>query len=98
MSSISNWLVFLLVNILVCFSSASLAGYFVRAPRLHALRLVAAGIFCFAHATLVVLFLGVIAQHLNYLSVTLFSGLLSVALIVLLNRSKSSPPTKRRPK
>ena len=88
MTSISNWMVFLLINLLVFFSSGNLAGIFVRAPGMQALRLVATGIFCCAHATLVVLFLGVIAQQLTYLSVALFSGLLSTGLILLFHQHR----------
>ena len=65
MISVLNLLVFLLVNGLVVYSAWCLATTLLKDTPSLSLRIVAAGILSFTHATLVVLFLGVIVRTLN---------------------------------
>ena len=73
----------MLVNGLVMLSSWSLANYTLKDVQSLSLRFVAAGIFFFAHITMVVLFLGVVVRSLNVFSVPLLSALVSIAVIFL---------------
>lgn len=72
-----NAVVFLLVNGLVLYSSWCLANYLLRDHPSLPLRMVATGILSFVHATLVILFLGVIVRTLNAWSVPLLSLVVS---------------------
>jgi len=87
-----NLLVFILVNGCVVFSSWRLAGYLLNGQRSIAMHIVAGGVLAFAHATLVVLFLGVVIRSLNVWSVPLASLLLS-SMVLMLTRKAVRPVT-----
>jgi len=82
--SVTNWLLFLLINALIVYSSYGAAAWLNRrAPSLATL-VVATGIICYAQITVTVLFLGVVLQYLNEWSLILSNVLLSGALIYVL--------------
>jgi len=83
LTSLLNGLVFLLVNGLVVFSSWCLASNLSRQHESLSLRVAATGILSFVHATLVVLFLGVVARYLNAWSVPIMSLLISLTILFL---------------
>jgi len=83
LTGLLNGLVFLLVNGLVVFSSWRLASYLLRDNQSLSLRMVAAGILSFAHITVVVLLLGVVARYLNALSVPVLSLLISATILFI---------------
>jgi len=80
-TSIPNWIVFILVNGLALYSSSCLAGYLLRRNTQASLALVASGIIYFVHLTLVVLVLGVIVSKLNVVTVSGLNVLVSLTLI-----------------
>lgn len=88
MTSLINTLIFLLVNGAVVFSSWSLAGYLLRQSDSFSLRIVATGLLAFAHATIVVLFLGVVVRSLGVWTVPIFSLVVSAAVLLLLKRTQ----------
>lgn len=81
MSSLANWALFFLVNGLIIYSSYCLSGYFLRKDEPLSLLVVATGIIYFAHITLTVLFLGLVLQYLNLISVAVTSTVVSAALL-----------------
>jgi hypothetical protein len=85
-----NGLNFLLVNCLVLFSCWQLSNFLLRQQASLSLRLVATIILSFAHATLVVLLLGVVFRFLNAWSVPLLSVLVS-ALVLVFSRKWQQP-------
>jgi len=90
LTGLLNGIVFLLVNGLVLFSCWQLSNFLLREQSSLSLRVVATIILSFAHATIVVLLLGVVFRFLNAWSVPLLSVLIS-ALIVGLSRKWHQP-------
>lgn len=83
-------LVFILVNGCVIFSSWRLAGILLAGNRAITMHIIAAGILAFAHATIVVLFLGVVIRSLGVWSVPIASLILS-SLVLMLSRKAAQP-------
>jgi len=77
-----NGLVFLLVNTAVALSCWRLSNHLLKDHLSLSLRVVATCILSFAHATVVVLLLGVVFRYLNVWSVSLLSLLASLAILV----------------
>ena len=88
LTTMLNGLVFLLVNGLVVYSSWCLASYLSRQHKSLSLRFVATGILSFVHATLVVLFLGIVVRYLNVWSVPVLSLLVSAGVLFLCKGSR----------
>jgi len=87
-TSIINWMLFLLLNGLVVYSSYRLASYLNRKNEILSVVIVATGIVYFAQITVIILFLGVVLRYLNLASVTVTSLLLSLVLIYFFRRER----------
>ena len=83
MTSLLNGIVFLLVNGLVILSCWRVSNILLKDHQSLSLRVVSTTILSFAHATIVVLFLGVILRYLNAWSVPLLSALISISILVI---------------
>jgi len=90
LTGLLNGLIFLLVNGLVVFSCWQLSNFLLREHASLSLRVVATIILSFAHATIVVLLLGVVFRFLNAWSVPLLSVLVS-ALVLVFSRKWHQP-------
>ena len=90
MTSLLNWLIFILVNGVILYAAAGLACALVGRDLRLSLRLVAIGLIYFAQITVVVLLLGVVLKTLNYASVCITSLFLS-ALIYFPTRRERVP-------
>jgi hypothetical protein len=82
LTGLLNGLVFLLVNGFLIYSCWLLSNYLLKDHQSLSLRLVAAIILSFAHATVVVLLLGVVFRYLNAWSVPILSLLISISIFV----------------
>ena len=88
MFSVTNWLLFLLINALIVYSAYGAAAWFNRKEPSLATLVVATGIICYAQITITILFLGVVLQYLNEWSLILANVLVSGVLIYVLREMR----------